>query len=272
MTAAPSPAAVGELLRSWRQRRSVSQLELSLNSAVSARHLSFIETGRARPSREMVLHLAEQLDVPLRERNRLLVAAGFAPLYAARSLDDDDMAPARNALERFLRAHEPYPAVVVDGHWNLVAGNDAVELLTAGVAAELFEPPANTLRIALHPQGMAPHVVNFEQWSAHLLERLRRRAVLTADGELESLYRELAAYPGVATRAPERDGIGEDIVLPLELLSEGGSLTFLSTISTFGTAHDITLAELSIEALYPADDATAAALQAPSLRGQRLGD
>jgi transcriptional regulator with XRE-family HTH domain len=261
MAATHSPAPVGELLRAWRQRRNVSQLELSLDSAVSARHLSFIETGRARPSREMVLHLAEQLDVPLRERNRLLLAAGYAPQFGARSLDDEDMAPVRNALERFLRAHEPYPAVVVDGHWNLIAGNDALGLITEGVAPELFEAPANTLRVALHPRGMAPHVVNFEQWSAHLLARLRRRAAVTADAELEALYRELAAYPSVAVAA-EHETAGEEIVMPLRLRRDGRELAFLSTIAIFESAVDITLAELAVEAFYPADDATAAVLGA----------
>ncbi len=257
MVAAPQPVAVGDLLRFWRRRRSVSQLELSLNCAVSARHLSFIETGRSRPSREMVLHLAEELDVPLRERNRLLLAAGFAPHYGARALDDTEMTPVRNALERFLRAHEPYPAVVVDGHWNLVAANEALSVLTAGVAPALFEPPANTLRIALHPEGMAPEVVNFGEWSAHLLHRLRRRLALTADEELEGLYRELAGYPGVATDATHHELIAEDVVLPLRIRRHGRELSFLSTISTFGTAVDVTLAELAIEAFYPADDITA---------------
>ena len=204
MAATRATAPVGELLRAWRQRRNVSQLELSLDSAVSARHLSFIErVARGRAARWCSTS-REQLDVPLRERNRLLLAAGYAPQFGARSLDDEDMAPVRNALERFLRAHEPYPAVVVDGHWNLVAGNDALALITAGVAPELFEPPANTLRIALHPRGMAPHVVNFEQWSAHLLARLRRRAALTADAELEALYRELAAYLASPSRPSTR--------------------------------------------------------------------
>jgi transcriptional regulator with XRE-family HTH domain len=266
VVAASQPVAVGDLLRFWRRRRSVSQLELSLNCAVSTRHLSFIETGRARPSREMVLHLAEQLDMPLRERNRLLLAAGFAPQYGARSLDDAQMAPVRDALQRFLRAHEPYPAVVVDGRWNLVAGNGALAVLTAGVAPALLEPPANALRIALHPQGMAPEIVNLEEWSSHLLERLRRRVALTADDELERLHRELAGYPGIAAGAPAHETAAADIVLPLRIRRDGGELSFLSTISTFGTAVDVTLAELAIEAFYPADDATAAALHARSSR------
>jgi transcriptional regulator with XRE-family HTH domain len=251
---------VGELLRSWRKRRNLSQLELSLDSAISARHLSFVETGRARPSREMVMHLAEQLDVPLRDRNSLLLAAGFAPLYAERPLEDEQMQPALEALERFLRAHEPFPAVVVDGRWNLVAHNGPLGLLTEGVAAELLEPPANALRITLHPEGMAPRIANFGEWSAHLLHRLRRRAAITADIELEALYEELRGYPGVELDAPVAQAPGEDVVLPLRLRHSGHELALLSTISTFGTANDITLAELAVEAFYPADADTAAVL------------
>ncbi|MBV9049819.1 MAG: helix-turn-helix transcriptional regulator, partial [Solirubrobacterales bacterium] len=164
---------IGELLRSWRRRRSLSQLELSLNAAISSRHLSFVETGRARPSREMVLHLAEELQVPLRERNGLLLAAGYAPAYAERPLDTPDMDSVRQAIDRFLRAHEPYPAVVVDRHHDLVAANDALTLVLEGVSPDLLEPPANALRVALHPRGMAPRTVNLGEWSAHLLARLR---------------------------------------------------------------------------------------------------
>src|SRR5512132_3479884 len=165
---------LGALLREWRQRRNLSQLELALRSAVSARHLSFIETGRARPSREMVLHLAARLDVPLRDRNRLLLAAGFAPVFAERSLDESEMAPVREALERFLSAHEPYPAVVVDRHWNIVGSNRGVAYVTQGVAAELLAPPRNMLRIALHPEGLAPRTRNLADWSGDLVAQLRR--------------------------------------------------------------------------------------------------
>src|SRR6201996_8956313 len=195
-------AAIGELLRSWRRRRSLSQLELALEADVSSRHVSFMEPGRARPSREMVLRLADHLDIPLRERNRLLLAAGYAPLYAERSLEEPEMAPVHQALDRFLRAHEPYPAIVIDRHHNLVSANDALGVIIDGVAPELLEPPANALRVALHPQGMAPRVLNMAQWSAHLLHRLRREAALTADPELERLHAELAAYPGVSLEAP----------------------------------------------------------------------
>jgi transcriptional regulator with XRE-family HTH domain len=255
---------VGELLRSWRQRRSLSQLELSLDSAVSARHLSFIETGRARPSREMVLHLAERLEVPLRERNSLLLAAGFAPLYSERSLDSEEMTVITHALDRFLRAHEPYPAVVVDRHWTLVSANDALAIMLDGVSPHLLEPPANALRVALHPEGMAPRIVNFGEWSSHLLERLRRAAAMSADPELEALYHELISYPGVASEPPPGEYAARAIVLPLRLRSGSGSsedeLAFFGTITTFGTPLDVTLSELAVEAFYPANAATANAL------------
>jgi len=252
--------SVGELLRSWRRRRSLSQLELALNADVSARHVSFLETGRARPSREMVLHLAEQLEVPLRERNGLLLAAGYAPQYAERSLETSEMEPVRQALDRFLRAHEPYPAVVVDRHYNLLAANDAVGVLTAGCAAELLEPPANSLRITLHPDGMAPRIANLAEWSAHLLHQVRRQASITGDPELERLHDELAAYPGVSVEPPHEGGSGAEILLPLRIKDGDRELAFFSTISTFGTPVDITLAELAIEAFYPANARTAARL------------
>ena len=172
MNAALAGPTVGRLIREWRTRRNLSQMALAGDSAVSTRYLSFIETGRARPSREMVLHLAEQLEVPLRERNRLLLAAGYAPFFSQRSLEDDDMTPVRDALDRLLEAHQPYPAAIVDGHWNLVAANDGIALMTQGVAPELLEPPANVFRIALHPEGMAPRILNFEEWRDRKSTRL----------------------------------------------------------------------------------------------------
>jgi transcriptional regulator with XRE-family HTH domain len=259
MAVTTSPTPIGELLRSWRQTRSLSQLELSLNAAVSSRHLSFVETGRARPSREMVLRLADELQVPLRERNALLLAAGYAPLYEARPLQAPEMETVRQALDRFLRAHEPYPAIVIDRYHDLIASNDALDLLLDGVAPELLQPPANALRIALHPDGMAPRTVNLAEWSAHLLQRLRREAQITGDPQLERLHDELAAYPGVETSAPPAELQSHDIVLPLRLRDRDGEgeLAFFSTLSTFGTAVDITLAELAIEAFYPANADTA---------------
>ena len=257
MSVATAPAPVGELLRSWRQRRSLSQLELALDADVSARHVSFLETGRSRPSREMVLHLAEHPEVPLRERNGLLLAAGYAPLYGERSLETDEMTSVRQALDRFLRAHEPYPALVIDRHHNLLAANDALAIITEGVAPELLQSPANALRVALHPEGMASRTVNLGEWSAHLLQRLRREARITGDIELDRLHNELAGYPGVELEPPADAVPGADIVLPLRLRDGDRELAFFGTIATFGTPVDITLAELAIEAFYPANAYTA---------------
>ena len=263
MAVFPQAPRVGELLRSWRQRRKISQFDLSLDSAVSSRHLSFIETGRSRPSREMVLHLAEKLEVPLRDRNALLLAAGYAPIYGERSLDDADMSLARDALDRFLVAHMPYPAIALDRHMNLVAGNDAVGMLLEGVAPWLLEPPANALRITLHPEGMAPAIVNLPEWSAHLLDRVGRRAAITGDETLAALVAELATYPGVHTQAPAYD-IATEIVLPLRMRRGADELSMICTQTTFGTAVDVTLAELSIEGFYPADELTAGIFAAAS--------
>jgi transcriptional regulator with XRE-family HTH domain len=268
--AAATDVFVGELLRSWRRRRGLSQLQLSLSAAISARHLSFIETGRAHPSREMTLHLAERLEIPLRERNNLLLAAGFAPIYRERALTDEEMAPARKAIERFLRAHEPYPALIVDDHWNLVTANSAASRLTDGVAPELLESPANILRVALHPNGLAPFTVNFSEWSSRILHRLRQRAVITRDPALELLHEELRAYPNVTEELPAAGIAPSEILLPLRLRRGDEQLNFLSTITIFETATDITLAGLAIEAFYPADDQTAAALLPDSGESRRI--
>jgi len=247
---------VGELLREWRLRRRLSQLGLAGEAGVSARHLSFVETGRARPSREMVLHLAEQLEVPLRERNDLLLAAGFAPVYGRRTLDDPDMSAVRRAVDLVLAAYEPYPAVVVDRQWQLVAGNHGVELLVDGVAAELLAPPANVLRLSLHPDGLAPRILNLSQWRRHVLHRLDREAHLSGDPQLRALHAELAALPGGTDRA-----VPDGIAVPLRLRAGDDVLSFLSTVTTFGTAVDLTAAELSIEAFLPADPRTADVLR-----------
>jgi transcriptional regulator with XRE-family HTH domain len=252
-------ARVGPLLRDWRKRRRLSQLDLALDAGISARHLSFVETGRSRPSREMVVHLAEQLDVPLRDRNGLLLAAGYAPAYAERGLDAPELAPVRDALELVLGGHDPYPAAAVDRGWNLVAGNRGIALLTEGVAPALLEPPANVLRVALHPDGMAPRIANLGQWRAHLLDRLERQVALTGDTALEALLAELRGYPGPDE---ERPAGGAEIAVPLRLRRDGGELAFLSTVTTFGTAVDITVAELAIESFFPADAATAEAVRA----------
>ncbi|MHB8531561.1 MAG: MmyB family transcriptional regulator [Solirubrobacteraceae bacterium] len=251
---------VGELLRTWRRRRSLSQLELALDAEVSSRHVSFLETGRAKPSREMVLRLAEHLAVPLRERNALLLAAGFAPAYAEHALSEHEMEPVREALDRFLRAHEPYPALVLDRRFDIVSANDALGTIVAGASAELLAPPVNALRVTLHPNGIAPRIANFGEWSSHLLARLRRQAAITADPELAALYEELCAYPGVGGADGAEHGPGEEICLPLRLRDGERELSLLSTVSTFGAAADVTLSELSIEAFYPADAATAGRL------------
>jgi transcriptional regulator with XRE-family HTH domain len=252
---------VGAQLRDWRRRRRLSQLDLALEAGISTRHLSFVETGRSRPSAEMVLHLADQLGVPLRERNQLLLSAGYAPAYAQRDLDAPDMGPVREAMEQVLRGHEPYPAVVVDRHWGMVAANAAVALLTEGVAADLLEPPANVLRIALHPDGMAPRIVNLAEWRAHLLERLGREAVVTGDPALAALHAEVAAYPHPEPAAVSRDPGAADIAVPLRIRAGAEELAFISTVTTFGTATDVTVAELSIESFFPADAGTAEALR-----------
>ena len=255
------PLGVGPLLRRWRDQRRLSQMELALEAEVSTRHLSFVETGRSKPSREMVVRLAEHLDVPLRERNELLLAAGYAPAYPESSLEDAEMGQVREAVRRLLAAHEPYPAVAVDRRWELVDGNAGVPLITAGCAAHLLEPPVNALRLSLHPEGMAPRIANLAEWRGHLLGRLRREVTATQDAQLRSLLAELEAYPGGGDDAETRPGPGA-IAVPLRLRHDGAELAFLSTITTFGTPLDITVSELSIEAFFPADDRTAAVLRA----------
>jgi transcriptional regulator with XRE-family HTH domain len=251
---------VGELLRDWRRRRRLSQLELALEADVSSRHLSFVETGRSRPSAEMVLRLAEKLDVPLRDRNHLLLAAGYAPAFAHRELDAPELGPVRDAIDQVLRGHEPYPALVIDRHWGLVAANRALSRLVEGVAEHLREPPVNVLRLSLHPDGVAPRIVNLHEWRAHLLERLSRDAVASGDPALAALYDELLAYPG-GEPGPTVDSGFADIAVPLRLRHGDVELAFLSTRTTFGTAVDVTVAELSIESFFPADRATAEAMQ-----------
>jgi transcriptional regulator with XRE-family HTH domain len=252
---------VGTMLRDWRQRRRLSQLDLALEAGVSTRHLSFVETGRSKPSSEMVLHLADQLEVPLRDRNQLLLAAGYAPQYAARSLDDPELSPIRDALGHVLAGHEPYPAIAVDRSWNLVASNSALGVLLDGVAPKLLQPPVSCMRLALHPDGLAPRILNFGEWRAHLLHRVDRQMALTGDEALLELREELLSYPGAET--PEHPPAGGEIMVALRLMSEDhGELSFFSTVTTFGTAVDITVSELSIEAFFPADSRTAEALSA----------
>jgi transcriptional regulator with XRE-family HTH domain len=250
---------VGELLKQWRARRHRSQLDLALEAGVSARHLSFVETGRSKPSPELVLALAEQLDVPLRERNTLLLAAGFAPRFAETPLDAPAMAKASAALQRMLDAHDPYPGVVLDGRWNVLATNAAAANLAAGVPDALLGPPMNIFRVSLHPDGLGGRTRNFDEWAAYLLVQLRRLAVATADPALEELYAEVSAYPNVAELVSrpgwdQTDEVG--LLIPCRLEVGGAELVLFTTLTTFGTPRDITLSELAVELFYPADDAT----------------
>jgi transcriptional regulator with XRE-family HTH domain len=258
----------GTHLRHWRRHRRLSQLDLANEAQVSTRHLSYVETGRAEPSREMVLRLAERLEVPLRERNALLVAAGYAPMYRQRSLDDPALASARRAVDLVLKGHEPFPALAVDRHWNLVAHNALVPLLMAGAAPELLVPPVNVLRLSLHPDGLAPRTANLAQWRAHLLERLQQQVAATGDALLAALHDELAAYPAprVGHDAPAAGGELAGVVVPFQLVTPEGVLSFISTTTIFGTPVDITLQELAVESFFPADAQTAAALTALASR------
>ncbi len=252
---------VGDMLKDWRQRRRMSQLALASGAEVSARHVSFIETGRARPSREMLVRLMERLDIPLRDRNLLLTAAGFAALYSERGLEDPLLGPARRALDLVLAGHEPNPALAIDRGWNLIAANRALNVLIAGVDPKLLIPPVNVLRIALHPNGLAPRIANFGQWRHHLLTRLKRECDRSADPGLAGLLAELEAYParpGPKRRHPNPE---LDLIAPLRLQTEHGLLTFFSTTMVFGAPSDITLSELAIESFFPADDVTAQIMQ-----------
>ena len=256
----PPHAPVGELLRRWRKRRGLSQLALAAEADVSTRHVSFLETGRARPSREMLLRLAETLQIPLRERNALLVVAGYAPAYPERRLDDPALRAARLAVDLVLAGHKPYPGHAVDRHWTIVASNHVARPLLAGVAPELLQPPINALRLSLHPEGLAPRIANLGQWRAHILDQLRRQTENSADPALDALLVELAGYPVPGdewTEAPLRDLYESGVVVPLRLRTAWGLLAFFSTITIFGTPVDVTLSELAIEAFFPADEATA---------------
>ncbi len=262
-----SPAlGVGDLLRGWRQRRRLSQLDLSLEAEVSARHLSFVETGRSKPSRELVLHLAEHLDVPLRERNSLLLAAGYSPAYRERALDDEGMDPVRSALDLILAGHEPFPAVIVNRRWDMVSSNGpALALFTTGVDPALLEPPINAYRLGLHPDGLARRVRNLPEYAGHLLTQLQRDAAVSGDPDLAALYDEVRAYPGMPKAATAVGDPTHLLFLPMRIATpDGVELSLFSTIATFGTALDITVSELSIEAFFPADEATRSYLTAAS--------
>ncbi|RSM99608.1 transcriptional regulator [Nonomuraea sp. WAC 01424] len=244
---------VGELLREWRHRRGLSQLDLAIQAEVSARHVSFVETGRTIPSSPMVMRLAEHLGVPLRERNRLLVAAGHAPVVRERPLEDPQLASARNVLEQILRGHEPYPALVVDRRWNLLFANAAIDVFLEDVDAALLRPPVNMMRLGLHPGGFAPRLRNLGQVRAFLLPRLARQVARTGDAELSALYEELLTCGPDADPPPPDPA---DIALPIRIRHRGAELCFVNTITTFGAAFDVTLEEIAVEAYFPADDDT----------------
>src|SRR5712671_5704670 len=253
------PAHIGDHLREWRQRRHLSQLDLAGDAEISARHLSFVETGRAAPSRDMVLKLAERLDVPLRERNVLLVAAGFAPAFPQRALDDPALKAAREAINLVLKAHEPNPALAYDRHWNLVSANRMVAPLLEGLPERLLGQPFNILRLAFHPEGLAPRTVNLAEWAAHLLERLHHQCEATADPELIKLYNDLRSYPLPARSGPLSP---DNVAIPFKLRHHGEVLSFISTTMVFGTPVDVTLSELALETFFAADDLTAERMRA----------
>ena len=254
---------VGDLLREWRRHRRLSQLDLATGAEISTRHLSFVESGRSQPSRDMILHLAEYLDIPLRERNALLVSAGFFPAFRERALADPALDAARATIDLLLKGLEPYPALAVDRHWNLVASNQATLRLLSGLSEEWLRPPINVLRLSLHPAGLAPRIRNLPVWRAHLLDRLRRQIDASQDPQLIELLRELQGYPAPTGEAAQTAaGLNNAIAVPMELELNGERLSLLSTTTVFGTPTDITLAELALEAFVPADQATMERLRA----------
>lgn len=245
---------VGSLLKLWRERRRKSQLDLALDAEISTRHLSFVETGRAKPSREMILLLAENLEIPLRERNKILIIGGYAPQFSEKNFDDVSLSAAREAIELILKGHEPFPALAIDRHWNMVAANKTVPLLLEGVPEKLLAPPINVLRLSLHPEGLASRIANLEQWRAHLLRRLKKQVEDTADLELENLLNELNRYKSKGkSKNIENE---QPIVIPLTLESKFGTLSFISTTTVFGTPVDVTISEIALETFFPAEEIT----------------
>ncbi len=265
MGTAGSHVEVGQLLREWRERRRVTQLDLGLGAGISARHLSFVETGRSKPGREMLLKVAERLEIPFRDRNQLLLAAGHAPAFPERSLEDPALAPVRAALERILAAHDPYPAVVFNRAWDLVSVNAAMSALAGGVEIDpaLLEPPVNLLRVGLHPRGLAPLIVNPDSWRAHFLKRLARQIAMSGDDSLRPLMDEVAAYPASGEGdAGAADDTSSEILGPLRLRTpDGGEWSLFGMFAGFDTPFEVTTSELAIELLFPADQATAEALR-----------
>src|SRR5215472_8371977 len=249
---------VGVHLREWRRRRRMSQRDLACEADISSRRLSFLETGRSRPGREMILHLAEQLEIPMRERNVLLVAGGYAPMFPERSLNDPSLNAARRAIDLVLEGQKPYPAFAIDRHWCVVASNGAIPELYEGAATHLLEPPINGLRLSLHPQGLAPRIANLGEWRAHLLARLRRQIDLTADAVLVDLMREVLEYPMPASIGLARPMAEEhSLVVPFKIVTKAGLLSLFTTTTVFGTPVDVTLSELALEMFFPADAETA---------------
>jgi transcriptional regulator with XRE-family HTH domain len=251
---------VGGLLREWRQRRRLSQLDLACDAGISTRHLSFVETGRSLPSRDLLLHLSEQLEVPPRERNVLLVAAGYAPTFPERRLDDPALAAVRAAIDLVLERQKPYPAFALDRQWRIVASNAALPELYDDVAAELLVRPVNAMRLSLSPQGLAPRIVNLAEWRAHLLFRLRHQVELTADPDLIALLREVSDYPAPFGKLVPAAALEHDIAVPFKIRAAGTVLSFFSMTTVFGTPVDVMLSELALELFFPADEETAAAV------------
>ncbi len=248
----------GDQLRRWRQQRRMSQLDLAVEAELSTRHLSFVETGRAKPSRDLVMRLAEVLGLPLRDRNSLLLAVGYAPTYPERDYDNVDLAAGRDVVQRVLDCHMPFPSLAIDRHWTMLAHNAAVGALLTGVAPELLKPPVNVLRLSLHPQGLAQRIVNLSEWKRHIIERLRHEVAESGDPILEELLSELRRTPAPASGAPGTSA--NSVAVPLILDSPVGRLTFLSITSLFGTPVEVTMSELAIESFFPADQETAARL------------
>lgn len=260
--------SVGGHLRTWRERHRLSQLHCALEANISQRHLSFLETGRARPSRDMLIHLADRLNIPLRERNAALLAAGFAPAYSDRELTDPEMEAAHAALKTILEAHEPFPALVIDRHWNMLQANGPVGPLLDGVADQtLLTPPINVLRLSLHPKGLAPRIENLGEWRDHLLHRLDRQIATTGDETLAHLRAELSAFGKPGQEGNDASGHA-GVFVPLRLQTPLGKLSFLSTTTVFGTPRDVLLSEIAIETFFPADQTTAQHLSDRSSGGR----
>lgn len=246
---------IGSLIKIWRERRRKSQLELALDAEISTRHLSFVETGRAKPSREMILLLAENLKIPLRERNKILMTGGYAPTYSEKTLDDFSMTAAREAIDLILKAHEPFPALAIDRYWNMVAANKTMPLMLDGVSPKLLEDPVNVLRLSLHPEGLAPQIVNYREWRNHLLQRLKKEVEDTADSKLEALLNELVGYK-IDEKSGKSAKTDARIVVPLQIETKFGVLSFISTTTVFGTPINVTVSEVALETFFPANEAT----------------